>query len=301
MKKNLLYLLKFLLSLLLIIVLIFSLNACKKKNKSRIIKNNEAVSDYVPDISTESNEKITETINIDGIGEVIFTHSPNSSIDTFKNNKYSTGDTLIIGDFKYVVQKKWNGKEYETLPEGSLGCFSVIAITQKEKYEDPPYEVLFGLKVLNYDYCFYNNNILKEIPRMNKELVSASHCFDGCTNLTNETINDTFCSLNNIEDVSYMFANCELLKNFGSIPQTVKNADGMFLNCKNLESLVFSSNAEKLNETFKGCKNLSGNILFNSVPKEYKDTFTDTVKEIKVKADYDNLSMFSTYSNVKCE
>lgn len=288
-------------AIFLVLILLFSFAGCKKKDKEEDENNSSQniMSVRTVEIAEETAEKIKEEIDTPEFGKITVEHSTNTSFDSFKNNNLiARGDSFYIGDYRYTFMKKYNGKDFETI-DGTIGYFSVIAVNKKEKYEQAPYISLVGVEVLNFDYCFYNNTELKEFPLINMRATSASHCFDGCVNLSDEAINQNMPSFNSLIDSSYMFANCSLLKTYGTIPKTTKNADGMFLNCKNLETAALNSSAESINNIFKNCSNLTGTICFNSVPKQYNDAFSGTVKDIKIYSQYDDLSALETYANVK--
>ena len=236
------------------IFLAISLFGCKKKEElldehitpiEQIETNKENVT-----IRKETKEKKTDTIEIDGLGSVTFITSTSSSPENVQKGSLAKGDTVIVGDYKYVFCKVFDGKEFvETEDIG----FSVIANEKRETYKQP-YTTLFGIKVLYADYCYYQNDILTEANILPIKIKSASHCFDGCINLTDKNLSEIISVLKNIEDISYMFANCKKIEIIGFDNSSIKDMNGTFLNCVNLKTITKTpSNVMEKEDCFTGC------------------------------------------------
>ena len=169
-------------------------------------------------------------------------------------------------------------------------------------------------KVEDMSYMFGNCIKIKEIKMGNSEstfenLKKMYGMFYGCTNLENfEMIGNEDDNnekvMNNLEDMSLLFAECEKLKQF-KFPKinTHKdiNMNNMFLNCISIKNVDFSFSFSHINKKdnyasdmhsmFKNCRNLSSfNLSHLNLVKAYD--FTEmfsgciSLKEIDL-SDYD--------------
>lgn len=293
---------------ILLVILMLLLSGCSKPNDN-VINNEEnnnqitntednktgdIYSDTAVIILDETEEKITEEFNIDGIGNIKFTHSTTSSKESLVNGKIAKGDVLCIGDFQYVFMKKFDGEKYV---DYDVTGFSIKAISQKAKY-DMCYTTLFRGIVFNADYCFYKNELLNSIPDLPSSIISAKHCFDGCKNLKTDDLGTYLHNISNLTDTDYMFANCENIIDVSLSEDVITNAIGMFYNCKNLTNFyAIPKSIKNANNMFENCPNLSGCIVFSSQPEKYTDIFKGTSKEIIVLGINDEI--FKEYDNIK--
>ena len=245
-------------------------------------------------ILKETDEKITETFEEDGLGKITFIHSTTSSINSLRKMEIAIGDIIIVDDFQYVFMKKYN----ETTTEDYDTCgLSVKAINELETYK-PIYSALFGIEVVNADYCFYNNKLLKKMPTLPSSILSAAHCFDGCENMGIENAEISLHEIEKLSYADYMFANCANISSIFSMPLELESANGMFINCIKLEQCAtISGKLLNANNMFENCKLLTGTLAFESAPKEYKDIFKGTEKTIVIDGTIDE-KMIENYDNV---
>lgn len=139
-------------------------------------------------------------------------------------------------------------------------CVNFYRITAKDVFD------IEGL-VTDVSYMFYDCNMLPGVD-VNSLIpinaITVSHMFDNCNFLVR--INTKYNSnmlLENVEDFSYMFANCYRLPKLDLIrwdlPKAI-NFEGFFYNCFNITTLDFKpwkvSTVQNYNRMFENCFNI---------------------------------------------
>ena len=113
-----------------------------------------------------------------------------------------------------------------------------------------------------------------------KSIISISHLFDNCGNVKNITLPQVG---TNLQDISYMFADCKNLEMISSFDtfhtSNVKNMNGVFYGCKSLTFLdlpAFYGKTESMEEMFAYCDNLTNiniPLLDTENLKKYENCF----------------------------
>jgi hypothetical protein len=229
--------------LMVMLMLVCSLTACKNK-KNEEPTTNDSETTQTEDIIINDSDINIDTENHEEYGEMQFIFGATSSKEKIINGKPEKGDMVIIGGYQYTYNVVLEDL-HTTAPMESNG-WSVYSIDKSRKVAEGIKAELFGIPVKSMNYCYKGCEQLETVKEIPETIESAKGAFESCAKLQSS------CNLpKGLIDARNMFAYCTNLEKAPALPETLKTIDRMFYYCRTLSGDInIPQNIETFSEVF---------------------------------------------------